>query len=686
MHHILERFKRRKLVQWALAYLAVAWVLYEALQGIGEPWGVTSATLRALQVILGGGFVLTLVLAWYHGERGRQTITAPELIIITLLLGIVGLLTGRALQDGPSDASPLNPPGTALRFDVTPDDGSMAWDVHTGVGLSLSPDGRRMVYVGAGPAGSWQLWLRNFDELSGAPIPSTRVADAPVLSPDGEHVAFWSSGGIAMVSLLSGERTVIVAGGAEPYLDWGPDGVIYFTAEDGALTSVPAQGGDATTLAAPPDDGELIHPHALPEDRGILVTVRSSSGEPEIGLVELGSDEVRLLSVSGQNPLYIDSGHLLFATGDNTVAALPFDLEGLQAIGPAVRVLRDVATTSVSDITAQFATSESGALVYRVTSVGDRYRLSWVDRDGRARNVDPEADPFVAHATFSSPALSPGDDRLAIAMRDPDGQWDVWIKSLLNGTSSRFTLGGARRPAWSSDGVWLAYVSADGRAYRKRSDGRGESEPIVLARDPPAERSRVGEIGFAGAADWIVYRVGLLPGGSPDILAQPWGEEGDPREVAAGDFVEWEPAISPNGSWIAYTSNETGRYEVYVAPFPEADAGRWTVSVSGGSEPVWAHSGEEIFYVAPSGELMAAEIRYGPSFTVVGRTTLFSTRPSGRGGINGRYLVGSGGGHPMYDVSEDDQRFLMLQAVDVGVQQVVLIMGFREELKRLVPG
>ena len=563
------------------------------------------------------------------------------------------------------------------RFELMPGRGEALPPANVGVGYALSPEGQRVIYVAAALDGALQLWERRLDDVAPEPIPGTEDADNPVFSPDGQSVAFWTPEGVKTVSLLGGPAfTVVEALGGVRHLDWGADGFIYFTGESSTIDRVRATGGEPEPFASPRPEGShsVRLPDVLPDGRGLLVTIRRDSPETStIGVVGPDGGDVREL-FAGVSARYAASGHIVYATVENTLMAAPFDLKRLDVTGPSFALLQGVAVRLPSHA-AQFALSETGTLVYRTVGAGNSFQAVWVDRSGTVTEVDPDW-TFGFNDNSSSLALSPDDNRLAVTLPDESGGSDIWIKQLDTGPLSLFTFqdGVNRRPSWSPDGRYLTFSSnASGRraVLRARADGTGEVDTVldVEAGIPEALYSPDGK--------WLIYRAGGLPAGEPDILALRVGVDSVGRELLAEDYTEWTPALSPDGRWLAYTSDETGRFEVYVRPFPEVDSGRQQVSAVGGWGPVWSHSGRELFYLSGQGDfdLIAVEVVDDPTFSAGRQDVLFSandfTFP-----IRG------------YDVTVDDQRFVMLRAVPESApknDRFILVQNFFEELKRLAP-
>jgi serine/threonine-protein kinase len=287
----------------------------------------------------------------------------------------------------------------------------------------------------------------------------------------------------------------------------------------------------------------------------------------------------------------------------------------------------------------------------------------WVTRDGTAEEIHPGWTE-----NFLWPKLSPDGTHLAVNIVANDEQ-QVWIKQLDRGPLPKLTFTGSFnvRPEWTPDGLSVAFVSDrrdDSDLYVRRADA---SAPAELLLD---EERRIGEVTYSPDGEWLVYRLG--GGGGRDLYARRVGADSAVTLVAT-EYEETSPAVSPDGRWLAYVSNESGRSEVYVRPFPNTNDGKWLVSTDGGWEPVWAHSGRELFYRGGQ-TLMSVEVLQGPTFVPGERRVLFSTQEF-------RWNTR----HQQYDVAPDDQRFVMIRNPGgEALGELIVVENFFEELKAKV--
>ena len=497
-----------------------------------------------------------------------------------------------------------------------------------------------------------------------------------MVSPDGTSVAFTAQqGSLETVSLLGGPPfTVVSSGVPNRGVDWGSDGMLYFTNSEGVIQRVPASGGEPERVTTNEPGTDHFWVDALPEGRGLLFTIMGgTASQSEIAVVGFGDGEVRTL-LPGAMARYASSGHIVYAVADGTLMAAPFDLGPLEVTGPSVGLLENVSVGGASS--GRFALSETGTLLY---ATGGSFAANlvpvWVERDGTAREIDPGW-RTAGDNVYSSLALSPDGTRLAISAVGSDGRYDLWVKQLDTGPLSRLTFEGTqnRRATWSEDGESLTFISnraGSNHVWTKRVDGSGAAE-LVLDWDGAIEAL------YSPDRTCLVLRGGDTNSGLGDIYGIRPGVDSVAVPLVATEFAEFTPAISRDGRWLAYASRASGREEIYVRPFPDVDSGMLQVSANGGRMPVWGHSGQELFYLAddPSGgsrQLVAVQFTGDPTFVAGRQDVLFSV---------GGYL----NGYHHYDPSPDDQLFAMLRVGEQGTSpEFILIQNFFEELKERVP-
>jgi serine/threonine-protein kinase len=543
-----------------------------------------------------------------------------------------------------------------------------------GLTATLSPDGSRIVYMGPSvQAGAGQLWSRSLDRLSAEPIPGTVGGHNWSFSPDGTRLAFMTGGGLATLNVVSltGEPPIALSDSVQWFGgDWGADGMIYFTNAGWSLSRIPVTGGPVEAVSTRDStEREAIHhwPDVLPNGKGVVFTVGHTSpaatGEYDIAVLDLESGTHRTL-LRGLYARYAASGHLVFVRSDGVLLAAPFDQDRLELTGPAVPLLEDISVKQWGAV--DMAISESGTLLYVSGANVAPDEIVRVSRDGEEEVVDPEWT-----GVFGSLELSPDGRRLAVSVVGSDGQ-HIWVKELPRGPLAKLTFDGSMnyRPAWTPDGLFVSYVSdRDGLwdLYKRRADGSAQDEH-VLHRDRGIEQAAWSRDG-----EWIVFREGG-DAGQRDIMAIRPGRDSVPSGLLTTQFEEYNPALSPDGRWLAYVAEETGNPEVYVRPFPNVGDAKWQISSNGGAFPVWAHSGRELFYVNGSNQLVSVAVSGGTTFIVEGSEVLFSTQDYK---ANAQY-------HPYYTVSPDDQSFYTIR-LGAGVGgDMVLVFNWFEELNEKV--
>jgi serine/threonine-protein kinase len=562
-----------------------------------------------------------------------------------------------------SPPTPLTPVAR-VRLPV-PDGEEIGWE--RGRVITMSPDGSRLVYVGR--AGT-QLWLRSLDELHATPVPGTEGARAPFFSIDGQLIAFQDggSGALRVVSTTGSPPVTLVEQTGSIAGDWGPDGMVYFGSLAGGISRVPASGGEAEVVTRPDTlRGVLLHStvDVLPNGKGALLTIwRGQPNDADIAVVELETGAVRVLG-RGMDPLYAASGHVVYVREDGVVLAAPFDQDQMELTGSATSLTETVVHRSYR--ASEFSLAGTGTLLLIVPF---EYRVQpvWVDRAGSAQVIDPN---WVG--SFYFPALSPDGTRIAMSVDGPDGR-HIWIKTLDRGPLSRLTFDGSynQPSAWTPDGRSVMFGSRRARPdpydlWEKRADGSGEATLVLDVGDDRDAQAPV----WSKDKRWLVYQWGR--GGDADIYGYQPDTEALPIPLVDTEFSERAPVLSPDGRWLAYTSNESGRFEVYVRPFPNAAAARWQVSTAGGRNPLWAHSGRELFCLNGRDELVAVEFATEPTFRTLTEHSLFSVAGYRLWAVNHSYAV---------DV--DDQRFVMLRLVEGGTRELWLVFNFFEELKQRV--
>jgi len=555
------------------------------------------------------------------------------------------------------------PAARVERFAIPTEDGGAVTE-----GGVLLPDGSGMV-LHRGSGGAGQLWIRRWEDASPLPVRGTEGAFPGWydVSPDGSEVAFVTGfpGLLRVASLVSGAVRTLTDS-VYPAGHWDPDGArLYYTDARWGISRVPAMGGQVEVVVPGERPDSVWTPADLIPDGSLLLALHftSSSGSPTLRLVDLDSGETSYLT-DGVGPAYVTDGDLLiFANEDGALMGARLDAGARALDGAPTILLEGVAIGG----TRSAALGADGSLLYRPGLDSRGVTPVWVDRRGGTRVIDPGW-RFPGNATSGSLALSPDGTRMAVSIQGET--WDLWIKELDDGPLTRFTLTGGtnRRPTWSPDGHTVYFLSdrdGNGDLWARPADG-SRPATLVLGRD-----SSIVEA-FPAPDGSIVFRTGTNTGGGTDADIFRLGPPPDTvaRALVDSDFLDWQPALSPDGRWLAYVSTESGSSQVYVRPFPDTQARRWQVSVDGGTEPVWARDGTELFFRGTD-QYMAVSVETRPSFAVGGRTPLFPVE---------QFL--NGAGHPMYDVHPDGDRFLMLLAGDPEPAAVILVKNWLQDVER----
>ncbi|HJR33338.1 MAG TPA: hypothetical protein VJ817_00180, partial [Gemmatimonadales bacterium] len=576
---------------------------------------------------------------------------------------------------------PAPPPGPVARYRVALAPGrGLAGTPWTR--LAVSPDGSRLVYVGASDRGT-QLFVRTQDQLDAEPVPGTEGAINPAFAQDGNRVAFMdriAGGNVKVVSLSGGAVTTVTDSliGA-PGVAWGSDGYIYYDQIGvGPLMRVRETGGGAESIGRLDSArGELQHswPDVLPNGKGVIFTVShhgpGSMGGPEeeIAVLDLATRTHRVL-LRGIFARYAATGHLLYITFEGTLMAVSFDQDRMEIVGEPV-ALGDGIGVRVGGGAVDLALSASGTLWYAAGGVGlaGSDEAVWVTREGQTTPI-----PGVT-GLLSDPALSLDGKRLAIGVRELTSH--IMIKELDQGPVSKLTTGSSNnwRAAWMADGRSVGYVS---QAIGPRSNRDAYHLPADGSRAPTLLldlEENIDRVVFSRDGAWVLYQIVRSPG-LRDLFARRLGSDSS-IALAASRADEVAPALSPDGHWLAYVSNESGVFEVYVRPFPNIADGRWQISISGGAEPVWANSGRELFYRssgAVNDSQMVIAVTTGKSFVPGARKSLF---PLTRYSTNVVYQ--------QYAVAPDDRRFVMLRATEANrADQLIVVENFFEVLRTRV--
>ena len=653
LRRCLEKDRKRRLDSASDARLeiedAIAFPAAETLAGAATP---TRRLTPAAIAALAGFTVVAALVAWILVRP------APTVLLLPARFAI-----------GPAPGLPLNVSG--LDRD-----------------LAMSPDGRHLVYRagGSNTAGS-PLMVRAIDRLDASPVADVSNALAPFFSPDSRWIGFFENTDLKKVSIAGGSAITLCQFSGVPLgASWGDDNTITFAtnAARTGLWRVSADGGEPTILTtADPaqQDGSYAFPSVLPLGRGVLFTIApTSQADRSVAVLDLKTGQRKMLIRGGGDAQYVDTGHLIFAAA-GALRAVRFDPIRLEVLGDPVIVVERVMMKRTG--AANYTLSRAGTLAYIAAGVSEMTTpraLVWVDRKG---HEEPTGAPLRAYGT---PRLSPDGTRVAAEIYGEST--DIWIWDFARETLRRLTFesSGNGMSVWTPDGRQIIFES--GRAgmpsvYTQAADGTGTVDRLSTSAIPQWSTTITRD------GTWLAG-FELLPRAVPNIFFLPLtggvvrpssnsapGVSRSPVEPLAETRFNGSMAdFSPNGRYLAYQSDESGRTEIYVRPFPRVNNGRWQVSTAGGTRPAWARSGRELFYLDASNALTAVPVGTSePTISIGSPAKLFDTT----------YAEPNPSRH--FDVSADSQRFLMLKAGATGDPNatpvsMVLVEHWFEELKQ----
>jgi serine/threonine-protein kinase len=484
--------------------------------------------------------------------------------------------------------------------------------------LALSPDGSVLVF--RDDVSDGLLWIKRQGELNPTPIPGTERSSNPVFSPDGEWVAFVADGHLKKVRLGAGASLTLADSVAGPYgaAAWLDDGtLVYVTPTLNELRRVSAAGGTNTLAMRDTSMGGIGvgMPTPLPGARGVLFQGCSSGCVTmSVHVADLRTGKQKTLLDGAVQAWYLPTGHLLYVRPDGVALVAPFDLERLEVSGAAVPVLEGV---MVGPGFAHLAWSAVGTLVYVGGTAGATdFAVVRVSRNGGVAPYDSSW-----YGRFNSLALSPDGRQLAVGSGSSTGGLNIWIKRLDHGPFTRLSFGGQdRRPVWSPDGKLVAFVRDTGNSgivVARPADGSGPDRRLAQID------RQIQEVDWSRDGRWIIVRTDNSTSGAGDIVGIRTEGDSTPVPLVASSFTELNPALSPDGRWLAYVSDESGTSEVYVRPFPNTSDGRWQVSNGGGSGPRWSRDGRELYFVDAGSRLIAAQVGRGATFATASSQSLF---------------------------------------------------------------
>jgi serine/threonine protein kinase/Tol biopolymer transport system component len=533
---------------------------------------------------------------------------------------------------------------------------------------AVSPDGLRLAFV-ATTEGKEQLWVRDLDSLAARALPGTGGASYPFWSPDSRTIAFFAEGKLKKIEAAGGPALILcdvflARGGT-----WSNKNVIVWGGFGTGIFRVPAAGGNATVVTAPGKTsgaGDHRFPWFLPDGRHFLYTDTVSNGaESGVYVADLESKDRKRVVAADSNAVYSPPGYLLFIR-ERTLMAQPFDAGKLQTTGDPVPVADQVDSQSTSAQN-QFSISQNGVLAYTSGREGGGALLTWFDRSGKVTGTlgTPNA--------LGWGAISPDGKTVAVQCID-QGLRDIWLHDLARGTASRFTLGPGSNgyPVWSPDGRHVAFYSQRdgiGRPFQRTTSGLGQDEVLSKPVGEPPTPTVVEDWSRDGR--YLSLRT-MNPNTKSDIWVLPLNPDkpGDwkPFPYLQTEFAEQFARLSPDGHWLAYTSDESKRNQIYVQSFP-TPGGEWQVSTNGGERSIWGRDGKELYFLSLDGTMMVAEVKSGSKFETGVPKSLFNVRLA-------RDI------DPWFDVSKDGRILIPVQVEQTAKAPITVVVNWQAGLKK----
>jgi serine/threonine protein kinase len=622
-----------------------------------DRWQTAHDVMLELKWVAEGGSQAGLPAPVVARRRSRERIAW---VVAGILAASTIALTIREVQ------RPRSSPAV-VRSNVLPPEKATFRFVGGGAGpVVVSPDGRQLAFVGLDANSKTQLWIRPLDSLSAKPLPGTEGASYPFWSPDSRSVGFFADGKLKKIEIGGGPALPICDAPDARGGSWSVGGTILFEPSfRDPIHRVSANGGKSVPVTKlDPSRNETTHrwPYFLPDGRRFLYFSGSHStgAQSELDAIFVGSldgTKPKLLVNARSNPVYA-AGHLLFVR-QKTLLAQRFDPKSVELTRESFPIVENV-QDDPGFFSAVFSVSDQGTLAYQTASGSSGLsELTWVDRSGK--KIDVLGEP----ADYFEPRISPDGRRVAIAIEDPG---DVWIYDLARRVRTRLTFSGSDdfAPTWSPDGTRIAFTSqrsGSGDIYARAASGTGTDELLST--------SKIFKVPNSWSPDgrYIAYiKFEGAPGSKADLWLLSLADR-KTSPILQSPFDELQAVFAPDGRWLAYASNESGRFEIYVQPFP-GPGGKWQISTSGGTQPRWARGGKELFFLAPGGKIMSVEIRASTIIEAGTPQALFST-----------VLKNAPG--PPYDVSSDGQRLLLNRPIDeASSPPITLVQNWTALLKR----
>jgi serine/threonine-protein kinase len=563
--------------------------------------------------------------------------TAEPAVGKRLNLGVVAAVAAVAVFAAAFIGRATSPdlPQRLVRFSVAAPDSVRVIGRCCGRSMALSPDGTRLVFIGAGPGSQSPIYRREIGRLEAEPIPGTDGGSIPFFSPDGRWLGFWLDGYLRKVSMAGGPPVPIAETSIARGASWGDNDLIVFGGEGTGLHTVPAAGGEPVPVTQPQTGTEHRYPHMLPGGRAALFSIVSGGGveSVRIGVVDLETGAVDTIGFGTRAEFAL--GYLVYTGADQTLLAQPFDPKGLRTTDQAVALLDGVQFRGNAGM-ADFALSGDRGLAYQIGVGPGAEILDIVGPNGRAEVPLPET------GDLEDPSFSPDGRRIALVNTNVGPNNDIWVFDREQGTLSRLTVeGNHQSTVWTRDGRRIAFHSdrdGVGQMYWKPFDGSGVAE-LLLTTDYSAHPQ-----------SWLpdgrsLLFIGDREGTGNDIGVVTVGDSA-PTWILATEFEENQPQASPDGRWMAYTSDLSGEREVYVQAL-SGEGARHQVSTNGGSSPRWSPDGRTLYFVSNE-TLVAADLVTEPEFRVTSRDERF-------GGVTDLHTYNLN-----YDIHPNGEEFLVI--------------------------
>ena len=569
-------------------------------------------------------------------------------------VAVVALILGTAAATRYWNATP--PGRLPIRFQVAPP-GAVSYTA-TASFVSVSPNGTRLAMSATTRAGTSMIWVRPLDSLQFSALPGTEGGGQPFWSHDARALGFFADGKLKIVQLDSGAvQTVCDVPQQSTGGTWRRDGTILFSTIRGPIFSVHATGRTAvpaTTLDAEKGERGHLYPIFLPDgERFLYYALGNDAGSSAIYAQALGSTDRQLVIPGGSRFGIISAGYLIYAR-DGALVAHPFEPDTPRVSGDPIPT-RERVDQYLETGNATFSISDTGVLAYRNSIEGATSQLVWVDRKGTQLGT------IGSPANYRNPRLSPDGARVAVEVVDRTGNRDISILDVARGGPTRFTFDSGRdaSPVWVDGGKRIAWQGPD-RLYVKSASGVGREEE--LHSEPWIPDDEVPNGGGLLLHPGQPRQVWLLPLTGPDRSM---------RSIVEGRSITTQARVSPDGKWVAYASNDGGTFDVWIQAFPGA-SGKWRASTEGGIQPKWRSDGKELYYIAPSGQLMAVPLSYGAGVEPGPPVALFPISAE----------TTTGAFWHQYDVTRDGQRFLVNARMGGATGPMTVVIDWPASLKQ----